>query len=226
MPRFSVALLLPLTLAITTLSSVAQQPVLTPFYAERMTVATIGGFRKTSESGDLPIRRAVLPEPEPVGFRTPSTAPQPLTESAGGPIVTGSRAVIRRGIAYAPSEAPENVKRAIWAINRIVGSRYKWGGGHASFSDDGYDCSGTVSYALHSAGLLDLPMGSNELTAFGRPGCGRWITVYARHGHVFAEIAGLRLDTTDLRYGGDVGPRWHPDHRDTSDFTARHAVGV
>ncbi len=143
-----------------------------------------------------------------------------------GPMVNGKYAMLRNGVASAPSEAPDNVKRAIWAVNKIRRMPYRWGGGHGSFYDSGYDCSGTVSFALHHAGLLDTPMPSREFLAYGCRGSGRWITIYARAGHTFAVIAGLRLDTTDFAVGGDVGPRWHTDFRDTSGFAARHPDGA
>jgi hypothetical protein len=142
------------------------------------------------------------------------------------PTVNGSRAVLRNGVAYAPANAPERVKSAIWAVNTIRRKPYVWGGGHGSFNDRGYDCSGTVSFALHHAGLLSSPMPSSDLMRYGERGRGRWITVYSRRGHTFALIAGLRLDTTDFRYGGDVGPRWHTDFRDTRGFVATHPVGL
>jgi hypothetical protein len=142
------------------------------------------------------------------------------------PMVRGNRAVIRNGIAYAPSNAPDSVKHAIWAVNTICRRPYVWGGGHGSFHDYGYDCSGTVSFALHYAGLLGQPIPSGDFLRYGQRGRGRWFTIYSRHGHVWAMIAGLRLDTTDLRYGGDVGPRWHLDGRDTWGFEARHPVGL
>jgi hypothetical protein len=141
------------------------------------------------------------------------------------PIVAGDRAVLRNGIAYAPSHAPDNIKNAIWAVNTLRRKPYVWGGGHGSFNDDGYDCSGAVSFALHYAGLLAAPLPSSDLRHYGRRGRGRWITIYSRNGHTFAIIAGLRLDTTDLRDGGDVGPRWYTDGRDTHGFEARHPVG-
>src|SRR5256885_3787775 len=135
-------------------------------------------------------------------------------------MVSGSRAILRGGVAYAPSHAPENVKNAIWAANTLRRKPYVWGGGHGSFSDYGYDCSGSVSFALHGAGLLAAPMPSSDLMCYGERGRGRWITIYARPGHTFAVIAGLRLDTTDLGRGGDVGPRWYLDGRDTSGLVA------
>jgi cell wall-associated NlpC family hydrolase len=141
------------------------------------------------------------------------------------PIVEGSRAVLRNGIAYAPSEAPDNIKNAIWAVNSLRQKPYVWGGGHGSFNDHGYDCSGAVSFALHYAGLLDAPLPSSDLRHYGRRGRGRWITVYSRDGHTFAIIAGLRLDTTDMHDGDAVGPRWYVEGRDTRGFVARHPAG-
>lgn len=125
-----------------------------------------------------------------------------------------------------PSNAPGNVREAVFAVNSIVGKPYRWGGGHGSFSDRGYDCSGTVSYLLHAAGGLPSPEDSQGLANWGVPGRGRWITVYVKAGrHVFAEVAGVRLDTTDMHRGGDVGPRWHASHRSTSGYQARTLPG-
>ena len=142
------------------------------------------------------------------------------------PTVSGSRAVLRGGVAYAPSRAPQSVKNAIWAANTLRRKPYVWGGGHGTFYDHGYDCSGTVSFALHGAGVLNSPLPSSDLMRFGERGRGRWMTVYSRSGHTFAMIAGLRLDTTDLGRGGDVGPRWYDYSRDTSGYVARHPMGM
>jgi cell wall-associated NlpC family hydrolase len=158
------------------------------------------------------------------GAREEST---PQIETRGEhPTVAGSRAIVRNGVAYAPSRAPQSVKNAIWAANTIRRKPYIWGGGHGSFSDRGYDCSGSVSYALHGAGLLSAPLPSSDLMRYGERGRGRWITIYSRSGHTFAVIAGLRLDTTDLGHGGDVGPRWYADGRDTSSYVARHPAAL
>jgi cell wall-associated NlpC family hydrolase len=155
-----------------------------------------------------------------------SDVPPPIVSSGTRPMISGRRAVLRNGIAYAPSRAPENVKNAIWAANTLRRKPYVWGGGHGSFNDRGYDCSGTVSFALHYAGLLGTPMPSSDFCRYGARGRGRWITIYSRRGHTFAVIAGLRLDTTNLRYGGDVGPRWYAEGRDTGGFEARHPIGL
>jgi len=142
------------------------------------------------------------------------------------PTVSGSQAVLRNGVAYAPSRAPQSVKNAIWAANTLRRKPYVWGGGHGTFYDRGYDCSGTVSFALHGAGLLTSPIPSSDFMRYGEHGRGRWMTIYSRNGHTFAVIAGLRLDTTDLGRGGDVGPRWYADGRDTSGFIARHPAAL
>jgi len=154
-----------------------------------------------------------------------SDAPRAAVVSGGSqPMVRGNRAVIRHGVAYAPANAPDAVKHAIWAANTLRRKPYKWGGGHGSFFDSGYDCSGTVSFALHYGGLLDSPMMSSDFLRYGERGRGRWITVYCRNGHTFAVIAGLRLDTTG-DYGTE-GPRWHAGGREAWGFEARHPEGL
>jgi len=152
-------------------------------------------------------------------------ANQQIERRGDRPTVEGKRAILRNGTAYAPSRAPQNVKNAIWAVNALRRKPYVWGGGHGSFYDHGYDCSGSVSFALHGAGVRAAPLPSGDLMRYGERGRGRWITVYSRPGHTFAVIAGLRLDTTDLGRGGDVGPRWYVDGRDTRGYVARHPAG-
>jgi hypothetical protein len=135
-----------------------------------------------------------------------------------------STAILLTGIALAPPDAPEAVQGAINAANTIVGRPYVWGGGHASFYDDSYDCSGAVSFALFGGGLVPRPLASGDLMRWGEPGPGRWITVYANPGHTFVEIAGLRFDTVGDEQG--TGPRWHLATSDTSGFVARHPPGL
>ena len=141
-----------------------------------------------------------------------------------GPTVPGNRAALRGGIAYAPENAPLAVKRAIWATNYLRRKPYVWGGGHGNFYEDGYDCSGTVSFMLHHAGKLDRPVASREFSSYGGSGKGRWITIYARNGHVFAVVGGLRLDTSGFRR--EEGPPWRPDARPSFGFVARHPEGL
>ncbi len=159
------------------------------------------------------------------------TLPAPAAPAAcppaptSGPEVAGSKAVIKNGIAFAPKDAPPVVKRAIWAANRIAGKPYQFGGGHGSWVSPGYDCSGTVSWLLGSAGMLSEPRSSGDFASWGQPGAGKWITVYSRSGHVFAIVAGLRWDTTGP-LGGEQGPLWQEKTRDLSRFTARHFPGL
>jgi hypothetical protein len=144
-----------------------------------------------------------------------------------GPVVSGSMARLRWGRAAAPKHAPLAVKRAIWAANRLRSKPYRYGGGHKSFDDRGYDCSGTVSYVLGAGGLLASPISSTEFRSYGERGAGKWITIYARDGHTFAVIAGLRLDTTPFdRYTGKWAPRWQTVYRPPRGFDARHPIGL
>jgi cell wall-associated NlpC family hydrolase len=136
----------------------------------------------------------------------------------------GSTAILLTGVALAPPSAPEVVQGAINAANTIVGRPYVWGGGHASFYDNSYDCSGAVSFALFGGGLIPRPLTSGELMHWGAPGRGKWITVYANPGHTFVEIAGLRFDTVGAEQGS--GPRWHLATVSTDGFVTRHPPGL
>jgi cell wall-associated NlpC family hydrolase len=155
----------------------------------------------------------------------PSTVADLFPDS--GPVVSGKAARLRFGRAAAPKKAPLSVKRAIWAANQLRSKPYRYGGGHKSFDDRGYDCSGTISYVLGGAGLIATPMSSTEFRSYGERGPGKWITIYAREGHTFAVIAGLRLDTTPFdRYTGKWAPRWQTIYRPPQGFEARHPVGL
>jgi hypothetical protein len=136
----------------------------------------------------------------------------------------GRTALLKNGVAYAPRNAPPAVKRAIAAGNRLQGKPYKWGGGHGRHLDDGYDCSGTVSYVLREAGLLRGSLPSSGFFKYGKKGEGRWITIYIRKGHVFVTVAGLRLDTGGP--GARTGPRWKPETRQSVGHVMRHPRGL
>jgi cell wall-associated NlpC family hydrolase len=137
---------------------------------------------------------------------------------------TGPRArVLPDGTAQAPDNAPEVVKRVILAANQIAKFPYKWGGGHGAWRDNGYDCSGSVSFALAGAGLLDRPLTSGLLAGYGAPGPGRWITIYANSGHVFMVVAGLRFDTSGQ---GRAGTRWQAEAVTTGGYAVRHIPGL
>ncbi|HXR31097.1 MAG TPA: hypothetical protein VN752_08160 [Solirubrobacterales bacterium] len=123
-----------------------------------------------------------------------------------------------------PKSAPPRVKAVIAAANRIRSKPYVWGGGHARWWDAGYDCSGSVSYALHGGRFLESPLPSGPMANWGLPGEGRWITVYTNAGHAYAVIAGLRWDTSG-NGDGRTGPSWHEDLRDNVGFLSRHPAG-
>ena len=136
---------------------------------------------------------------------------------------SGRTAMLKGGIAYAPRNAPAAVKRAIAAGNRLQQMPYKWGGGHARLADSGYDCSGSVSYVLREAGLIKGSIPSGDFFSYGKKGEGKWITIYARKGHVFMTVAGLRLDTGGP--GGESGPRWKTATRQGRGHIMRHPRG-
>jgi hypothetical protein len=158
--------------------------------------------------------------PPPGGTATTPTTPPP-TGPAG-------RAKLRKdGTAVAPANAPPQVQAAIAAGNRIRTMPYRWGGGHRSFADTGYDCSGAVSYVLNGAGMLASPLPSGPLMGWGLPGKGYWISVYSNPSHVYMVVAGLRFDTSavgeKLRQGS--GPRWRKTKRKPAGYVVRHFQG-
>jgi hypothetical protein len=168
--------------------------------------------------------------PGGVAYDEPTPAPPAATGAVTSqPVAAGIEAEIGAdGLAAAPAAAPDAVKRAIWAANAIIGRPYRYGGGHArGFVDRGYDCSGTVSVALHGAELLDSPLDSSSFMHWGERGAGDWITVYTNPGHAYAVIAGLRLDTSAAGDpSGAKGPRWRPTLRSSRGFRARHPLGL
>ena len=142
-------------------------------------------------------------------------------EELNGPI---DKAKLRKdGTAIPPVNAPRRVRRAIRAANKIEDKPYRYGGGHGSWKDSGYDCSGAISYALHGAGLLDTPLDSTGFTRWGKRGKGEWITVYGNPGHAYVLIAGLRWDTSMTP--GD-GPGWSKQMRSASGFKKTHPKGL
>jgi len=140
-----------------------------------------------------------------------------------------AKAMIVDGEAIAPANAPRRVKRVITAANRLIGKPYRYGGGHRAFSskklDRGYDCSGSVSYALYGGRFLRSPLPSGALMDWGRSGPGEWITVYAHGGHAYVVVAGLRFDTSMRDDQSRTGPGWSKRLRKSAAFTARHPRG-
>ena len=144
------------------------------------------------------------------------------------PTVPGTRAKLKKnGKAIPPADAPPNIQNAIIAANQIRKHPYRYGGGHGSFYDTGYDCSGAVSYLLYAAGLLESPMPSGSFMTWGSPGKGQWITVYANKGHMYAVIAGLRWDTSRANdaLAQGKGPRWRAGKLSPKGYAIRYIPG-
>ncbi len=165
---------------------------------------------------------------------TPATDPASEMSGAAGPtlrpelLVPGSTARYVDGLAAAPMAAPAVIQEIIWAGNELIGLPYIYGGGHnATFTSPGYDCSGTVSFALHGATLLTAPMDSSEFMVWGSHGAGRWVTIFSNAGHAYMTVAGLRLDTSSANDPSNLqGPRWRPLRPANEGFTVRHPLGL
>jgi cell wall-associated NlpC family hydrolase len=127
------------------------------------------------------------------------------------------------GLAVAPASAPAEVQAIIAAGNEIATKPYKYGGGHGKWRDTGYDCSGSMSYALHGAGLLDTALDSTGFMSWGEPGRGEWVTTYANAGHSYMLVAGLRFDTSARKVTGN---RWSDQMRSPRGYTIRHPEGL
>src|SRR3954453_16496595 len=154
------------------------------------------------------------------------TAPGGTSPSSGPSTLPPKAKISRAGRPPSPPDStPPQVKRAIYAANKITRKPYRYGGGHGKWNDSGYDCSGSVSYALHGGGLLRQPLDSSSFMSWGRGGRGRWITIYANSGHAYVIIAGLRFDTSSAGAGGGSGPRWRNRGRSSSGYVARHPTG-
>ena len=154
------------------------------------------------------------------GERMPQSEPELETTLQA----TGVRATLAPdGRAIAPAAAPAAVKAIIAAGNKIHDYPYKYGGGHGRWKDTGYDCSGSMSYALHGAGLLDRALDSTGFMRWGEAGKGEWVTTYANAGHSYMIVAGLRFDTSGR---AEQDSRWHTDMRSSRGYAVRHPAGL
>jgi peptidoglycan hydrolase CwlO-like protein len=158
-----------------------------------------------------------LSTPPPTAPASGTSAPPPVNVAPP----SGSTATVNSdGTATAPADAPQAVKDVIAAGNQITNAPYLYGGGHGSFdSPGGYDCSGSISYALHGGGLLSAPLDSTGFMTWGDPGPGSWITVYSNPGHAFMVVAGIRFDTSG------APPRWQGEARDPAGYVTTHPPG-
>ena len=171
-------------------------------------------------------RRAATPR------RAPSDAQvaRELQEAFGSSTkrIVDAAGLTSDGLATVPPSAPARVAAVISAANQVARKPYVYGGGHGrlageTFVDSAYDCSGSVSFALAAAGFIDAPLDSTALAHFGRPGPGRWVTIFANAGHAWMIVAGLRFDTSGRAQGGS---RWTAQPRGTGGFTVRHPPGL
>ena len=199
---------------------------------------TRAGFTTTSTASSAAARLAsvrVVGEPASAPRRRPRLAPR----RQGAAHHASSRArpaqAARRrppparpssapdGLAVAPADAPPQVQAIIDAGNRIATKPYKYGGGHGRWEDTGYDCSGSMSYAFHGAGMLDQALDSTGFMSWGEAGKGTWVTIYAKGSHAYMVVAGLRFDTSGR---ANQGTRWQTDMRSSAGYTVRHPEGL
>jgi hypothetical protein len=185
-----------------------------------VTVAAVAAASAGAATGRGSGGAGAIPLPPPDtggGVVPPGGVPLPTT-----PLPTAQLSADGR-TAIPPAAAPVQVKNAIYAANQITRKPYRYGGGHRSFKDTAYDCSGSVSYALRGGGLLTSPLHSTAFMKWGLPGKGLWITVYTNPGHAYVVIAGLRFDTSGP---GERGPRWRKTQRSSRTYTARHPTNL
>jgi peptidoglycan hydrolase-like protein with peptidoglycan-binding domain len=156
---------------------------------------------------------------------TSTTPPATLAEAAPAVIVapTAPATIGADGLAVPPPGAPAAVVAIIQAGNQIAHKPYLYGGGHETWQDSGYDCSGSVSFALHGAGLIDMPMSSYDFPGWGQSGPGQWVTVYGMQSHAYMVVAGIRFDTSASKGGGS---RWTTAPRSSAGYTAVHPAGL
>jgi cell wall-associated NlpC family hydrolase len=189
------------------------------------TVSAVRGWERSAErpaNGRVSRREAgmIRDASEDAGSEPQRAEPAPAEPHGAAP---SERAQVGPdGLAIAPASAPPEVKQVIEAGNEIAKKPYKYGGGHGRWKDSGYDCSGSVSYALHGAGLVRRPLDSTGFMSWGSRGKGEWITVYAHGGHAYMVVAGLRFDTSGLEQRGS---RWTEARRSRAGYAVRHPNG-
>lgn len=203
---------------------------LSPITAKTPNIAYTGPvYEKTATGQVLPYTPASPTTPGQASGPTGGSAVTAAATTTTKPdlLVPGTLARYVNGLAAAPMSAPAVVQAVIWAGNQIIGLPYIFGGGHASFVSSGYDCSGTVSFALHGGNLLQSPEDSSEFEVWGSHGAGRWVTIFANPGHAYMAVAGLRLDTSAADDpSNQQGPRWRPLRPENAGFVVRHPLGL
>jgi cell wall-associated NlpC family hydrolase len=214
----------------TTTTTATAAPVKAPVHLDPITAKT----PKLTYNGPVYEKTATG---EVIPYTAPTAAGQ-ASPTGGSPVgvsadtkpdllVPGTLARYINGLAAAPMSVPAAVQEVIWAGNQLIGLPYIFGGGHASFISPGYDCSGTVSFALHGGNLLASPEDSGEFESWGSHGAGRYVSIFANGGHAYMTVAGLRLDTSAADDpSNQQGPRWRPLRPGNEGFVVRHPLGL
>jgi peptidoglycan hydrolase-like protein with peptidoglycan-binding domain len=191
---------------------------------------TVASVKRYERSHDLTPDGVVDPDEaqqisDDAGSGTTADDGSSSTDTGSTAPASGAKATLNSdGTATAPQGAPKAVQDIVAAGNQIADTPYKYGGGHTDdFQDSGYDCSGSVSFALHGAGLLRAPLDSGEFMSWGQSGPGQWVTIYANADHMYMVVAGLRFDTSGASTSGS---RWQSDRRSASGYTVRHPPGL
>jgi cell wall-associated NlpC family hydrolase len=220
----------------TTPATPAVPPHAAPITAPTPNVTYTGPvYEKTATGEVVPYQPPTVAGQASVSTASNPTGGSPVAPSTVGVpaeakpdlLVPGTLARYVNGLAAAPMSAPAAVQEIVWAGNQLIGLPYIYGGGHASFVSPGYDCSGTVSFALHGANLLATPEDSSEFETWGSHGVGRWVTIFSNPGHAYMTVAGLRLDTSAADDPtNEQGPRWRPLRQGNEGFVVRHPLGL
>jgi cell wall-associated NlpC family hydrolase len=207
-------------------TSTTPPPHAAPVTAKTANVSYKGPVYEKTAAGEI-VPYVPPASPGQLGSATGGAAVAATSEGKPELLVPGSLARYVDGLAAAPESAPAAIQAIIWAGDQLVGLPYIYGGGHASFISPGYDCSGTVSFALHGASLITSPEDSSEFMGWGSAGVGRWVTIFSNPGHAYMTVAGLRLDTSAADDPtNEQGPRWRPLRRSNGGFTVRHPLGL
>ena len=203
---------------------------LSPITAKTPNVAYSGPIYEKTATGQIVPYQPPAPTPTPgqaSGATGGSAVAATATTTKPDLLVPGTLARYVGGLAAAPMSAPPAVQEIVWAGDELIGLPYIYGGGHASFISPGYDCSGTVSFALHGASLLTTPEDSSEFEVWGSHGTGRWVTIFSNPGHAYMTVAGLRLDTSAADDpSNEQGPRWRPLRPGNAGYVVRHPLGL
>jgi len=203
---------------------------LSPITAKTPNVAYSGPIYEKTATGQIVPYQPPVPAPTPgqaSGATGGSAVAATATTIKPDLLVPGTLARYVGGLAAAPMSAPPAVQEIVWAGDELIGLPYIYGGGHASFISPGYDCSGTVSFALHGANLLTTPEDSSEFEVWGSHGTGRWVTIFSNPGHAYMTVAGLRLDTSAADDpSNEQGPRWRPLRPGNAGYVVRHPLGL